>query len=165
MGTEAATEATTETATEAATETTTEAAPKPLLTINQPPSWLDELIPFDMGSLSFLFPFTIPIPLPAFLVDLATELLTLLGVDDFLMIEAMGRDLLDSPTSFFSGLAAVLITILLAVFFKGIVTIALPLEVTSAVMAVVLKGLIELFGELMKVLVEDGVGVAAITKS
>merc|ERR1712204_53599 len=131
MGTEAATEATTETATEAATETTTEAAPKPLLTINQPPSWLDELIPFDLSSLSFLFPFTIPIPLPAFL----------------------------------SGLAAVLITILLAVFFKGIATIALPLEVTSAVMAVVLKGLIELFGELMKVLVEDGVGVAAITES
>jgi len=32
-------------------------------------------------------------------------------------------------------------------------------------MAVVLKGLIELFGELMKVLVEDGVGVAAITES
>merc|ERR1712129_265477 len=114
MGTEAATEATTETATEAATETTTETAPKPLLTINQPPSWLDELIPFDLSSLSFLFPFTIPIP--AFLVDLATELLKLLGVDDFLMIEAMGRDLLDSPTSFFSGLAAVLITILLAVF-------------------------------------------------
>merc|ERR1712129_200543 len=141
----------------AATESTTEAAPKPLLTINQLPSWLDELIPFDLSSLSFLFPFTIPIPLPAFLVDLATELLKLLGVDDFLMIEAMGRDLLDSPTSFFSGLVAV--------FFKGIATIALPLEVTSAVMAVVLKGLIELFGELMKVLVEDGVGVAAITES
>merc|ERR1712129_388915 len=120
----AATEAATEATTEAATETTTETAPKPLLTINQPPSWLDELIPFDLSSLSFLFPFTIPIPLPA-----------------------------------------VLITILLAVFFKGIATIALPLEVTSAVMAVVLKGLIELFGELMKVLVEDGVGVAAITES
>merc|ERR1712129_690695 len=88
-------------------------------------------LPFELFSaLSFLSPFNILLSAPSFLMNMVSTLLEGLGLD------------------YLTGLAALFITTIILVFFKGIAAIALPFEIA----AVLGNGLLVIISELVNVL-------------
>merc|ERR1719509_539379 len=55
-------------------------------------------------------PLTIPFPLPAFLIDLLTEVITLFNLESFITVQKMTRDLLTNHVSFLTSVFALFIT-------------------------------------------------------
>merc|ERR1719319_1699641 len=60
-------------------------------------------------------PLTIPFPLPAFLIDLLTEVITLFNLESFITVQKMTRDLLTNHVSFLTSVFALFITAVLSV--------------------------------------------------
>merc|ERR1712129_82426 len=88
-------------------------------------------LPFELFSaLSFLSHFNILLSAPSFLMNMVSTLLEGLGLD------------------YLTGLAALFITTIILVFFKGIAAIALPFEIA----AVLGNGLLVIISELVNVL-------------
>merc|ERR1712129_390011 len=88
-------------------------------------------LPFELFStLSFLSPFNILLSAPSFLINMVSTLLEGFGLD------------------YLTGFAAIFVTTIILVFFKGIAAIALPFEIA----AVLGNGLLVIISELVKVL-------------
>merc|ERR1719319_1162618 len=88
-------------------------------------------LPFELFSaLSFLSPFNILLSAPFFLMNMVSTMLEGLGLD------------------YLTGLAAIFITTIILVLFKGIAAIALPFEIA----AVLGNGLLVIISELVNVL-------------
>merc|ERR1719509_734700 len=85
-------------------------------------------------------PLTIPFPLPAFLIDLLTEIITLFNLESFITVQKMTRDLLTNHVSFLTSLFALFITAVLSVLAIGITTLS-----TGAAVAVVGRSLVTFF--------------------
>merc|ERR1719509_532421 len=85
-------------------------------------------------------PLTIPFPLPAFLIDLLTEVITLFNLESFITVQKMTRDLLTNHVSFLTSVFALFITAVLSVLAIGITTLS-----TGAAVAVVGRSLVTFF--------------------